>query len=211
VIQAAAFTAAGIWAIYNFWYRERYLPGRTDANVTVHLTLDKLGEREGVVALRLTLVIENPGAAVARTLGTARLLYGQRVQRASPTQLTRPPLSVPLVLGEFVDVDRTLEAKPELLHSSIEVYEPFDGTRDVTVRPNGRSEQESLLFVKRGDYAVVTAQAAVSWLPAAFPARKECYSMERQPDGSVIIGRSRTAGGVCRLTTSAASASISLD
>jgi len=27
VVQAVAFTAAGIWAIYTFWYRERYLPG----------------------------------------------------------------------------------------------------------------------------------------------------------------------------------------
>lgn len=33
LVQAVAFTAAGIWAIYNFWYREKYLPRTIDSNV----------------------------------------------------------------------------------------------------------------------------------------------------------------------------------
>ena len=47
LVQAVAFTAAGIWAIYNFWYRERYLPRTIDANVVVKTTLEKLGEKDG--------------------------------------------------------------------------------------------------------------------------------------------------------------------
>src|SRR5262249_50262522 len=82
LVQAVAFTAAGVWAIYNFWYRERYLPRTIDANVVVRTTLEKLGEKDGTVAVRLAMVAENHGAAPARILGLSRWAFGQRIGAA---------------------------------------------------------------------------------------------------------------------------------
>ncbi len=80
-----------------------------------------------------------------------------------------------------------------------DVREPFDGQRNESRRPEGRSEPEIAFFVRRGEYAVVTAEVQVSWLSAAYPLRKECYTLERDVDGVVSVIATRGAG--CRLTT----------
>lgn len=89
-----------------------------------------------------------------------------------------------------------------------DVREPFDGQRNESWRPEGRSEPEIAFFVRRGEYAVVTAEVQVSWLSAAYPLRKECYTLERDVDGVVSVIATRGAG--CRLTTTAVSSSVSL-
>src|SRR5262247_2848600 len=68
VVQAVAFTLAGIWAIYTFWYREKYLPQVSDTAVTMRIVVDALGERDGVVTVRARTILENPGHVPARLL-----------------------------------------------------------------------------------------------------------------------------------------------
>src|SRR5262245_16224941 len=77
-VQAVAFTAAGIWAIYTFWYRERYLPQVSDTDVTVRIVVDSLGERDGIVTVRARTVLENPGHVPARLLAKSLVARGQR-------------------------------------------------------------------------------------------------------------------------------------
>jgi hypothetical protein len=87
-IQAVAFTAAGIRAIYTFWYRERYLPKVSDTDVTVRIVVDALGERDGVVTVRARTVLENPGPVPARLLAKSLVARGQRpgaTSRTSPS------------------------------------------------------------------------------------------------------------------------------
>ena len=211
LVQAVAFTAAGVWAIYNFWYREQYLPTTVDANVVVKTTLEKLGEREGVVALRLSMLAENHGAAPARVLGMSRFAFGRRVTAAPPREGGRPALGGELKVGDYVERDQTLETKGELVYNTLEVDEPFDNKSNVTIRPNGFVTDEHVLYVRRADYAFITAVTAVSWLPAAFPAPKDCYTLGRRDDGAVQVVVAPNQGDrKCRLSTSSGDASLSL-
>jgi len=211
LVQAVAFTAAGIWAIYNFWYRERYLPRTIDANVVVKSTLEKLGEKDGIVALRLSMVAENHGAAPARVLGMSRWALGARVGTAPARNVVQPGVGGELKLGDFVELDQTLETKGELFYNTLEVDEPFDNKSNVTIRPNGYVNEEHVLYVRRADYAFVSATTAVAWLPAALPAPKDCYTLGRRADGVVriVVNPNQTRGN-CRLSTSSGDASLSL-
>ena len=208
-IQALAFTAAGIWAIYTFWYRERYLPQVSDTDVTVRIVVEALGERDGIVTVRARTVLENPGQVPARLLAKSLIARGHRPGNAPPKTVPRPQVGGAMPFGPFVELDRTLEPRNALLYQSIVVTEPFDGKRDATVRPGGHLEDESILFVRREEYSVLSVEAQLAWLPAAFPLRKECYTLVRDEDGVVSVGISSTATR-CRLSTVSASTGISL-
>ncbi|HEY1418833.1 MAG TPA: hypothetical protein VGF41_13060, partial [Myxococcaceae bacterium] len=112
-VQAVAFTAAGIWAIYTFWYRERYLPQITDTDVTVRITVEALGERDGVVSVRARTVMENPGQVPARLLAKSLVAWGQRPGPAPPKTVKRLAVGGALPFGQFADVNRTLEPRSE--------------------------------------------------------------------------------------------------
>src|SRR5262249_26086890 len=101
------------------------------------------------------------------------------------------------------EVDRTLEPRSELLYESLGVLEPFNGTQNTTLRPGGHHEEETLLFVRRGEYSLVKVEARLGWLPAAYPLRKECYTLVRDEEGVVSL---TVPGSVkrCRLSTAAA-------
>lgn len=209
VVQAVAFTAAGLWAIYNFWYRETYLPRVADANVTVRVQLEVLGEKSGVVALRARTLLDNPGKAQARILGRGLSARGIRVLGAGPEKLTPPPLGARLPVGTFVSQDRTLGSASELLQDTLEVREQFDGDLRDWINPGGHEERETLLFVPKREFAVVDVQAVVGWVPSAYPLRKECYTVLRDEDGVTHVSNSAGASGACRLTNAIGSASVS--
>src|SRR5215475_12264989 len=99
VVQAVAFTAAGLWAIYTFWYREKYLPRVTEANLSAHVQLERLGERDGIQALRITVSMENPGPATARILGSTVIAKGIRVLATPPPEHPKPAPNAPLEAG----------------------------------------------------------------------------------------------------------------
>ncbi len=208
-IQALAFTAAGIWAISTFWYREKYLPEVSDTDVTVRIVAEALGERDGVVTVRARTVLENPGHVPARVLARSVVARGQR-PGPTPTKAFQPPaVGAGLPFGEFIAQDRTLEARSELLYQALVVSEPFDGKRNFTVRPGGHLEDETILFVRREEYSVLNVELQLAWLPAAFPLRKECYTLVRDGEGVVSVGIPAEQTR-CRLSTVSAATGINL-
>lgn len=100
-------------------------------------SLEKLGEKDGVVAVRLGMLAENHGAAPARILGLNRFLYGRRVSSSLPKGGVPPTPGGLLAVGDYVEVDQTLPSKGELLYNTVEIDEPFDGNSDTTIRPAG--------------------------------------------------------------------------
>jgi len=215
VVQAVAFTAAGLWAIYTFWYREKYLPRVTEANLSAHVQLERLGEKDGTQALRITVSMENPGPATARILGSTVIARGIRVLSGPPPERPRPAPNAPLEVGSVTWLDRTLESRPEILFNSVAVPESFDNRTSSTVRPGGRNEEETVLFLRANSYPYVTVEAQVAWLPEAFALRKECYALIAREDGSVSPAVRMTPAqgappGNCRLSTTTASATITL-
>ena len=207
VVQAVAFTLAGIWAISTFWYREKYLPEVSDTDVTVRIVVEGLGERDGVVTVRARTVLENPGHVPARLLAKNLVARGERPGPAPPKTLNRPDLGGTLRRGAFVEVDCTLETRSELVYQGIEVLEPFDGKSNSTIRPGGHLEDEVLFFVRRGEYSVLSVEAQLAWLPVAYPLRKECYTLVRNEEGVVSV---RVPDGAtrCRLSTVSATTGI---
>ena len=209
MVQAVAFTLAGIWAIYTFWYREKYLPQVSDTDVTVRIVVEALGERDGIVTLRARTVLENPGHVPARVLAKSLVARGQRPSDASPKTVRRPAIGGAIPYGPFIELDRTLEPRSELLYEAIDVLEPFDGKRNSTVRPGGHVEDEKLLFVRRGEYSVLSVEASLAWLPVAYPLRKECYTLARDEEGVVSV-TVPDAAARCRLSTVSASTAVAL-
>ena len=209
VVQAVAFTAAGIWAIYTFWYRERYLPQVSDTDVTVRLVVDALGERDGIVTVRARTVLENPGHVPARLLAKSLVARGQRPSDGPPKTVKRPTVGGPLPFGPFTELDRTVEPRSELLYQDIDVLEPFDGKRNSTVRPGGHLEDEKILFVRRAEYSVLSVETRLAWLPAAYPLRKECYTLARDEEGVVSVTLPDAATR-CRLSTVSAETGVAL-
>jgi hypothetical protein len=199
-VQAIAFTAAGIWAISTFWYREQYLPQVSDTDVTVRIVVENLGERDGVVTVRARTVLDNPGQVPARLLSKTLAERGAQPGAAPPKTLSRPPVGGAVPHGTFVEVDQTLETRRELVYQTLEVLEPFDLKRDSTIRPGGHLEDESLFFVRRGEYSVLSVEAQLAWLPAAYPLRKDSYTLARDEEGVVSMRVAETANG-CRLST----------
>ena len=209
-VQAVAFTAAGIWAISTFWYREQYLPQVSDTDVTVRIVVENLGERDGVVTVRARTVLDNPGQVPARLLARTLVARGEHPGASPPKTLNRPPVGGAVPHGTFVEVDQTLETRRELVYQNIEVLEPFDEKRNSTIRPGGHLEDESLFFVRRGEYSVLSVEAQLAWLPVAHPLRKECFTLVRDEEGVVSMRVAETAKG-CRLSTVSASTGIAFD
>jgi hypothetical protein len=208
-VQAVAFTLAGIWAISTFWYREKYLPEVTDTDVTVRIVVEPLGERDGVVTVRARTILENPGKVPARLLAKSLVARGQGPGATSRKSVKRPPIGTAMPIGQFVEVDRTLEPRSDLLYQDIEVLEPFDGTRDSTVRPGGHLEDEKILFVRRAEYSVLVVEARLAWLPMAYPLRKDCYTLVRDEEGVVSVAVPDIARR-CRLSSVSATTGVSL-
>ena len=175
--------------------------------MTVRIVVESLGEKDGVVTVRARTVLDNPGQVPARLLARTLVARGEHPGAAPPKTLNRPPVGGAVPHGTFVEVDRTLEPRTELVYQAIDIREPFDGKRNSTIRPGGHLEDESLFFVRRGEYSVLSVEAQLAWLPAAYPLRKECYTLVRDEEGVVSMQVADTATR-CRLSTVSASTGI---
>ncbi len=177
--------------------------------MTVRIVAESLGERDGVVTVRARTVLENPGAVPARVLARSLVARGQGPGDTPPKTLKRPPVGSGLPFGEFVEQNRTLQPRTELVYQALVVSEPFDGKRNFTVRPGGHLEDETILFVRRGEYSVLNVELQLAWLPAAYPLRKDCYTLVRDEEGVVSVGVPAEATR-CRLSTVSAATGIAL-
>jgi hypothetical protein len=65
------------------------------------------------------------------------------------------------------------------------------------------------ILVRREEYSVHNVELQLAWLPAAFPLRKECYTLVRDGEGVVSVGLPGEATR-CRLSTVSAATGINL-
>ncbi len=84
VVEVIAIVAAGIWAFYVFAYENRIKPSMADPDVNVTASIQRLGERNGLIAVGLHLRLQNIGTVTARFLGVAVNVYGQRIVAKLP-------------------------------------------------------------------------------------------------------------------------------
>jgi hypothetical protein len=84
IVEVVAIVAAGIWAFYVFAYENRIKPSMAEPNVNVAASMQKLSERNGLIAIGLRVELRNVGTVHAHFTGIAINVYGQRVWAGSP-------------------------------------------------------------------------------------------------------------------------------
>src|SRR3712207_1115101 len=79
-VQTLAIVLAGAWAVYTFVYEAKIAPGLPPPSVSVTTKLERVGQRDGVVAIRSTVTRTNVGQAEVRVLGLTYNVVGVKVR-----------------------------------------------------------------------------------------------------------------------------------
>jgi hypothetical protein len=95
-VQTLAIVLAGAWGVYTFVYEAKIAPGLAPPSVSVTSTLERVGQRGDLVAIRSTVTRTNVGQAEVRVLGLTYNVVGVRTRfgeapaaGAMPEQLPR--------------------------------------------------------------------------------------------------------------------------
>lgn len=83
-VQTLAIVGAGAWAVYTFIYEAKIAPGLAPSSVSVTSTLERVGQREDLVAVRSTVTRTNVGQTEVRVLGLTYNVLGVRMRFADP-------------------------------------------------------------------------------------------------------------------------------
>ena len=79
-VQTPAIGLAGAWGVYTFVYEAKIAPGLAPPSVSVTSRLERVGERDGMVAIRSTVTRTNVGQAEVRVLGLTYNVVGIKVR-----------------------------------------------------------------------------------------------------------------------------------
>ena len=79
-VQTLAIVLAGIWGVYTFVYEAKIAPGLAPPSVSVTSALERVGQRDGMVAIRSTVTRTNVGQAEVRVLGLTYNVVGVRTR-----------------------------------------------------------------------------------------------------------------------------------
>jgi hypothetical protein len=95
VVQTLAIVGAGAWAVYTFVYEAKIAPGLAPPSVSVTSTLERVGERGDLVAIRSTVTRTNVGQTEVRVLGLTYNVVGVRVRFAGDPATGAMPGDLP--------------------------------------------------------------------------------------------------------------------
>src|SRR3712207_7885051 len=75
-VQTLAIVLAGAWGVYTFVYEAKIAPGLAPPSVSVTSTLERVGQRGDLVAIRSTVTRTNVGQTEVRVLGLTYNVVG---------------------------------------------------------------------------------------------------------------------------------------
>lgn len=147
IVEIVAIVAAGCWAFYVFIYENRIKPLSEQASITVTGTLDRAGERDGLLAIRERVTIHNEGHVTVTTLGEAFTLKGSRI-----TALTRPA-DERSATSDLFRRDAT-RASAVVLERSAYVTHAGDARTNagLIIEPGSSSSTDHLVYVAKNKY-----------------------------------------------------------
>ncbi|MFC7478241.1 hypothetical protein ACFQS7_28125 [Dankookia sp. GCM10030260] len=79
-VQTLAIVLAGVWAVYTFIYEAKIAPGLAPPSVSVTTKLERVGEKDGMLAIRSTVTRTNVGQTEVRVLGLTYNVVGVKVR-----------------------------------------------------------------------------------------------------------------------------------
>lgn len=152
VVEVTAIVIAGIWAFYVFAYENRIKPSLADPDVNVTASMQRLSERNGLIAVALHLELHNVGTVRAHFLGMAVNVYGQRIVPANPRVSKKNP-------GLEYDFHGFYNAGPLVAVYSwayvTSLGDPATG-QDSFLDPGSTIVNDRTFYVAQGQFALLT-------------------------------------------------------
>jgi hypothetical protein len=152
VVEIVAIVAAGVWAFYVFAYENRIKPSLAGPEVNVVASMQRLGERHGLIAVGIRLQLHNIGTVRAHFLGMAVNVYGQRVIAG------RPQISSGggLLQYDFSGYARTGPRVPVYSYAYItHLGDPSTG-QDAALEPGSTLENDRTFYVPQGRFDLLS-------------------------------------------------------
>jgi len=152
VVEIVAIVAAGFWAFYVFAYENRIKPSLADPEVNVVGSMQRLGERHGLIAVGIRLQLHNIGTVKAHFLGMAVNVYGQHVVASRP----HVPSGRGLLQYNFSGYARTDSRVPVYSYAYItQLGDPSTG-QDTALDPGSTLENDRTFYVPQGQFDLLT-------------------------------------------------------
>lgn len=95
VVQTLAIVGAGAWAVYTFIYEAKIAPSLAPPSVSVTSTLEKVGQRGDLVAIRSTVTRTNVGQTEVRVLGLTYNVVGVKTRFVEEPSTAAMPDELP--------------------------------------------------------------------------------------------------------------------
>ncbi len=181
LVEIVAILAAGAWAFYVFAYENRIKPSWASPQVNFSASLQRLGERDGLVALRLHQRLHNFGTVPAHFLGVAINVYGERVSSASARRAPPAPTTTYTYKAFF---QATREDPIYSLAYVTSLGDP-QSTQVTNLDPGDTLENDYALYVPRGRYDLLTVEVSGAFTKSegtVIPTH-----IERSPQGAAKI------------------------
>ncbi|HEX3368638.1 MAG TPA: hypothetical protein VHS56_03600, partial [Candidatus Cybelea sp.] len=154
VVEIVAIVAAGAWAFYVFAYENRIKPSWANPQVNFSASLERLGQRNGLIALRLHQRLHNFGTVPAHFLGVAINVYGERVSSASARRAPPPPNTTYTYKAFF----QTTREDPVYSLAYVTSLGDPQSTQITKLDPGDTLENDYTLYVPRGRYDLLTVE-----------------------------------------------------
>ena len=151
VVEIVAILAAGIWAFYVFAYENRIKPAAAEPEVNVTASMQRLSQRNGLLAVGLHLELHNIGTVRAHFLGMAINVYGRRIV-VGPRAPARPQ-------GTRYDFEGFYRMTPEVPVYSYayitQLGDPSTG-EDSLLDPGSTIENDRTFYVPERQFDLLT-------------------------------------------------------
>lgn len=152
VVEVVAILAAGIWAFYVFAYENRIKPSLARPEIDVTASIQRLSERNGLIAVGVRLQLHNIGTVRAHFVGVALNVYGQRVVPAQP----HPASGMHTVQYQYRGFYRTDARVPVYSYAYVtQLGDPSTG-QDTALDPGTTIENYRTFYVPKGRFDLLT-------------------------------------------------------
>ena len=140
-VQTLAIIGAGAWAVYTFIYEAKIAPGLAPPSVSVTSTLERVGHRGELVAIRSTVTRTNVGQTEVRVLGLTYNVVGVRMRFIEdPAAGTMPEdLSGSSTIAQARYYDEPESGEVLLRHGVL-----FEGATTLPSSPSGLNPGEAV-------------------------------------------------------------------
>ncbi len=198
VFEIIAFAAAGIWAIWTFWYQASYAPKHEVPAVDWKLTLEIIGRKPtGELAVKAVVKAKNTGKAIERLAGIVVNISGVRMA-ADPGSDPFGPV-VADTLHWHGQVGSRLLGRV-LVASDGDRY--GDGA-ELTIQPDEDWMWETSFVIQPADYAMLEGHMAETTIMGGAPIKTSWFHTVRGPDGMSLVATDECrAARDCRVSSS---------